>query len=295
MRGYVSKLYDIDSVVLPAELLELHVDDQNVEQGLKQLAMRYATECPAEKVEKGDVVYGQSDAESYTDGRKILIFTGVEIPGAEKAVQAVLGTKVGDAVQTEIYEQLITLKVEKIVRRIPAQIDDQLAVRMGVEGVSTVDECRAYLREKALADIRLENSKEIAHIYVDALHRNSLYEYDEAEAKAYVDSVYAEYAAEYASYGMELTEEELRQEILEQKKQEWMIRAFCQEHGLEVDPAEVEAETEQMIEMMSLMGEDVSDREKYQEMALAGAYANQFFMYIEKIAEEKMGGSNGNG
>ena len=294
MIGSVNKLYDIDSVVIPAELLDIHVDEQNVEMGMRQLAMRYATECPAEVIEKGDVVYALPDKESYADGRVILIFTGIDMPGAEIASQDVLGAKVGDAVSTELYAQQVTLVVQKIVRRVPAPIDDQLAIRMGIVGVTTVEECRSYLREKALADIRLENSKEIAHIYVDALHKNSTYEYDEAEAKAYIDSVYDEVAAEYASYGMELSEEQLRQDILEQKKQEWMIRAFCEDHGLEVDTSEVESEAEQMMEMMALMGEDVSDREKYLEMSLSGAYANQFFMYIEKLAEEKMGGSNGN-
>lgn len=294
MIGCVSKLYDIDSVVIPAELLDMHVDDQKVETGLKQLAMRYSTECPAESVEKGDVVYAAPDADSYADGRVILLFTGVDMPGAEAAAQAVLGAKVGDVVQTQIGEQAVTLTVEKIVRRVPAPIDDDLAARMGVDGVTTVEDCRTYLREKAMEDIHLENSKEIAHIYVDALHKNSEYEYDRAAAEAYIDSVYDEYAAECAAYGYELSEEELRQDILAQKKQEWMIQAFCQAHGLEVDEAEVEAETEQMIEMMSLMGEDVSDRDKYVEMARSGAYANQFFMYIEKLAEEKMGGSHGN-
>lgn len=295
MMGCVSKLYDIDSVVIPAELLDMHVDEQKVEMGLKQLAMRYATECPAKVVEKGDVVYGQPDAESYADGRKILIFTGVDMPGTEAAAEAVTGAKVGDTVQTEIYEKNVTLTVEKIIRRIPAPIDDALAACMGVEGVTTVEDCRTYLREKAMADIRLENSKEIAHIYVDALHKNSEYEYDQAEVEAYIDSVYDEIAAEYKSYGFEMTEEELRQDILAQKKQEWMIQAFCQERGLEIDQAEVDAEADQMMEMMALMGEDVSDCEKYLEMARSGAYANQFFMYIEKLAEEKMGGSNGNG
>lgn len=289
MIGCVSKLYDIDSIVIPENLLDIHVDDQKVEMGMKQLAMRYATECSAEVVEIGDVVYGQPDVESYADGRVILLFTGIEMPGAEAAKRAALGAKVGDIIQTELYDRPVTLKVQKIIRRIPAPIDDRLVAHMNMEGVRTVEECRTYLRDKALADIRLENSKEIAHIYVEALHKNSVYDYDEAEAEAYIDSVYEEVAAEYASYGMELTEEELRQDILEQKKQEWMIRAFCQAHELEVDRAEVEAEADQMIEMMSLMGEEVSDREQYLEMSLSGAYANQFFMYIEKLAEEKMG------
>lgn len=294
MIGCVSKLYDMDRVEIPAELLDLHVDDQKVELGLKQLAMRYATECPAETVEKGDVVYAKPDGDSYPDERKILIFTGIDMPGAEAAVEAVLGRKKGDVVKTELYDRPVTLTIQNLIRRIPAPIDDSLAVHMGVEGIKTLEDCRSHLREKALSDIRLENSKEIAHIYVDALHKYSVYEYDEAEAEAYIDSVYDEIAAEYAQYGMNPTEEELRKDILEQKKQEWMIQAFCKAYGLEVDPEEAAKEAEQMMEMMALMGEDVSDREKYLEMALSGAYANQFFMYIEKIAEEKMGGSHGN-
>lgn len=44
MNGTVTKLCDIDSIAIPEPMLELHVDEQRVEEELQQLSLRYAKE-----------------------------------------------------------------------------------------------------------------------------------------------------------------------------------------------------------------------------------------------------------
>lgn len=48
MNGFVTKLCDIDSIEIPKEMLEIHVDEQQLEEELSALSLRYAKEEPAE-------------------------------------------------------------------------------------------------------------------------------------------------------------------------------------------------------------------------------------------------------
>lgn len=42
MKGYVTKLCDVDSIQFPAELLQTHVDTQLIEKEINALSLRYA-------------------------------------------------------------------------------------------------------------------------------------------------------------------------------------------------------------------------------------------------------------
>lgn len=62
MKGIVKKLCDIDGIAIPAEMLEVHVDDKQVEQAIERLSLRYAKECPAETAQNGDLVRWHAEA-----------------------------------------------------------------------------------------------------------------------------------------------------------------------------------------------------------------------------------------
>ena len=74
MKGIVKKLCDIDGIAIPAEMLEIHVDDKQVEQAIERLSLRYAKECPAETAQNGDLVRCHAEA---GDGRPILLYPGM--------------------------------------------------------------------------------------------------------------------------------------------------------------------------------------------------------------------------
>lgn len=78
MKGIVKKLCDIDGIAIPAEMLEVHVDDKQVEQVIERLSLRYAKECPAETAQNGDLVRCHAEA---GDGRPILLYPGMAKPG----------------------------------------------------------------------------------------------------------------------------------------------------------------------------------------------------------------------
>ena len=294
MKGVVEKLCDIDSIAIPEELLECNVDEQQIEAAVQSLSVRYAKEEPSEQVSKGDFVSCQADKESYPDGRTILLYPGMNMPGAEDAEAAVLGKKAEDVVSTSIAGKSVTLTIKKIAHRIPAQVTDELIAGIGLEGVSTIAQYKEHVRAKMLEDQKMEKGKEIVRYFMDKLTNESTYKYDQAEMEAYIQSMMAQYTQEAEEMGENISPEEIRQGIIYQSKQAWMTEGFCKAKEIEVDLSSIEEETDKMIEMMELMGEAVPDRAQMTEMAVQDAYFSGFMSYLDKVIGEKTGGSYGN-
>ena len=293
MNGSVTRLYDIDSIEIPAKLLEVHADEKAVEQQIDQLSLRYAAEHETQRAEMGDVMYCKTDA--YPDGRTVLLYTATALPGAEEAAQAALGKQAGDTFSVPLAGKTAALTVEKVIRRVPVEVNDALIAGFGIEGVTTVDGYRAYLWEKNLADQKMEQSKAVVRYVMDKMVENTTYSYDEAELEQYIAKSMAEYHEQMTEMEPEeVSEEELRAGIVYQVKQSWMAQAFCKKIGREPDMAEIEAEADQMLEMMSLMGEETQDREELIEMSRENACLDVFFGYVDEMIGKRMGGSNGN-
>ncbi len=291
MKGYVTKLCDIDSIDIPAELLETHVDARLIEEELNALSLRYAKESDADCAAKGDIVHCQADGGSYPDGRSILLFTDTALPGAETAVRAVLGKSVGDTFDTELAGKFVTLTVKKIIRRTPVAVDDALVASLGMDGVSTVEDYRTYLTEKAQADAKLEQSKVVMRYLVDELLNRSEFTYDQAEMAEQIEKAKAECAAMPESEDFPLpSEEELAQSVMSQLQQGWAAEAYCKKIGFTPDEDEVKQQAQQMGQMMELMGEAVPSEEELLDMARTDACLTPLFMHINDIIMQKMGG-----
>lgn len=290
MEGNVKTLCDLDRIQIPQELLTVSVDPQQVEQQVDRLAIRFARQTPVEVAQLGDTVYCRADEKSYPDGRRILLYTALNIPGAEEATKAVLGKRAGDTVSAVLAEKTVELTVEKVIRPVPVVIDDALIAQLDLEGVATVEDYRGYVTEKMKADLLMENHKAAVRYILEQMLENSVFEYDEAALKQYLDEHMPQFLAEYASYGIEdVSEEEIAQGVLEQNKQGWLAEAFCRQNGIEIDREAAQKEARQMMEMMELMGETVPDREQMMEEAIRNAYAMELFQKIDEMIQQKMG------
>ena len=289
MNGVVNKLYDIDSIVIPEEMLQVNVDEQKVEDAVHALAMRYAKESPADEAAKGDLVYCHPNKDSYPDGRTVLIYTGMNIPGAEQAEEAVIGKKVDDTVLTVLADKTVGLTIKKILRRTPVEVTDALVADMGIEGVATVEDYKAYLRKKQAEDVKMEQSKNIIRYVMDEMVENSTYTYDEAEMEAYVAPLVEQYAGECEEIGEPVSADEIKDSIIYQEKQNWMAKALCESKGIAVDTSSAEEEADRMIEMMQLMGEAVPDRDEMIQMSIQNMYLDGMFDYIDQLIEKKAG------
>lgn len=289
MSGYVSKLFDIDSVDIPEEMLEIEVDEQSVADSLKGLALRYAKESEADSVSKGDIVFCRADSADYPDSRKILLFTGTPIPGAYEASSASLEKSIGDSFETVIAEKRVILTVEKIIRRTPAKLSDELIASLGIEGVDTVDGYRNYLRERSFATLRTERVKEISGYIFDKLESESTFSYDEAEFEEDIAREAEQYKADCEQFGIEFNSDDARNAAIYRIKQLWIAKALCESKGINVDLSSAEEEADRMIEMMTLMGEAVPDREEAVKMAIEDEYIVNMFNILETEILEKMG------
>lgn len=291
MKGYVTKLCDVDSIQFPAELLQTHVDTQLIEKEINALSLRYAKQSAADCAAQGNIVRCKADEAGYPDGRPILLFTGAGLPGAEAAVQAALGKAVGDTFAARLMGKPVSLTVEKIIRRTPVAVDDALIASLGIDGVSTVEGYRAYLTEKALADAKLEQSKMAMHYLMDEMIGRSEYEYDQAEMAEQIEKDKAEYAAmpEEDSFAPP-SQEELAQSVVYQCKQGWVAEAFCKSAGIEAGEEEIRQRAEQMSQMMQLMGENVPGEDELLDMARTEACLDPLFEHLNDIILQKIGG-----
>ncbi len=290
MEGIVKVLCEPESVSIPEEYRNCSVDARQVDDALQHLSLRYAARTETEIVQPGDTVHCRAQRERYPDGRTVLLYTAVELPGAQQAAQAAVGKCVGDVFNAPLAGQDTTLTVEKIIRPVPVEVNDTLIASMGVQDVHTVADYRAYITEKMRQDRMTEQHKmAIRHVIAEMLNRSEI-EYDAAQLEQELAQQAEAIRAEYLAYGMELSDEDIRNGFVEQVKQIVLAKELCARRGITIDRDEVENEADQMQEMMQLMGEEVPSREQLVEESMERAYVNALFSLIEAAVNEKMGG-----
>lgn len=287
MKGTVKRFCDINEIEIPSEMLEISVDCDCAEKALSRLSLRYAVKSEGDTVKKGDVVFCDADENSYPDSRTVVLFTGVSLPDAEEAAQAVLSAKKGDVISTVIADKKAVLTVKEIMHLEPAKIDDELIKSIGVEGVSTVAEYSEYIKEKTLNEAKNEKVKEVNFYVVQAMLDSGEFSYDENEMREFTENEINAYIAEYGEEEIG-DKEETKSAIVESVKRGWLAKAFCEKHGITIDTVSIEEDVDRMIEMMTLTGESVPEREELIEMSVQNEYIGRMFESIEKNVLEKM-------
>lgn len=287
MIGTVTKLYDVDSIVIPEELLDLQVKDSVIKEKVQMLSTRYAKESYADVVAPGDIVYCKADENSYPDGRKIILYTGTEVPGSQEAAKMTIGKRANDTFTTTLAGKFVTLTLQQIICRTPVEVDDALIAEIGIEGIHSVDEYREYIKEQMLADMRMERHKAIFYHFITELVEKSEFSYEEKEMNEYIQSLIAQYPPDSM---IEMSDEEVKERVLSQVKESLIADAFCTAYSIEIDMKEVEEAADQMLQMQALMGEEVPSREEMIEMYLQNARFGALYDYVDKIATEKLGG-----
>lgn len=289
MKGSVTGFCSPEDIRIPEEMLAVEVSAAEVEDALRRLSLRYAAQTQVQSAQWGDIITCRVDASAYPDGRAILLYTGLEIPEAEDAVSSVVGRRVGETFTAELAGQMVQLTVEKCVRLAPAEVTDDLVAAQGLEGVRTVADYRRYTAGQ-LRDAQItEKSKMTVGWLVDQMMEGSTFAYDAEELDAYLSAHMADYQAECEADGVEISEEEIRREMVGQFKQGWLAEAYCEHCGIRIDMEAVTEQAKQMAEMMSLMGEETPDWETLLAETLRSAYCIELFTDLEKRVKAKMG------
>lgn len=270
MKSTVSKLYDRNCIAVPKEMGKWRIDGREVERQLILLSHTHGTEVNVDKVRAGDSVRLGCE-EGNLQGRVVLIYPGLDLPGAADAEKAVLGRCVNDSVTTRINGTSVVLRVEEILRRIPVDIDDALIQKEHLEGIHTVDEYRCMYRKRIEEQNRTHAKSVISNFILNEMIEHSEYTVDPEEMKAWKDeNARAQYEAlieegedpRVAEDGTELTEEEAIENLKEEQeylfKRELVCRAFCAAQGISLEWEALKEEFEKMIppEMAEFISEE---------------------------------------
>lgn len=291
MKGRVAELCLPRDIELPKGFLEVALDAGAVESEIRRLSARFAKMAEADTVTVGDIAHLRADGGPLDDGREVLLFTGIEMPGAETAGSDVIGRAVGESFDTEIFGEGVRLTVTGSVRPIPAEVDDGLIASMGIDGITTVSEYRDYVGEKMLSEKRFEKAKEATYFIISEMVKRSTFIYDGDELDSYVKDNKDALLSEYLAAGMEEPAfEEIRDAMLEQQKQNWLAVAFCDEWGVSVDVDSAMSQVDDMIEMYRMMEMEAPSREELAEESVLNAYVSGMYSAVETFVKGQMEG-----
>lgn len=252
MKTQVTHLFDVKLIPTPEDIPEWRISDVEADQLISNLAAQRATELDVPAVCAGDAVFC-TDGQRFVE-RTVMIYPGRNMPGAEAAEAALTGAKTGDTVKTELCGAPAALTVKRIVRRLPAAIDDALIAGEHIDGVTTVNAYRKYIRGKTERENLSLSAKYLSSALREQLIECSEYAVDEEEREAWLEISAREMFDMYLQEGMDphipedgtdfLTDEQAMEQIKEDLRPQFLARAvsraFCLSRGIVMGPEEAE-------------------------------------------------------
>lgn len=231
MKSRMTNCYDYKELKVPEELGRWHIPDSEIEAELEALARDHSGEEETEReIERGDCVRCiciKASKENW-EGRTVLLYPGRRLPGAEGAEEAVLGKKKGEEFDCSIKDVSLTLRIERAVRIQVMQVNDALAVKLGIPNVSTVEDYYGFYHEQHDKERKDKACIGIARYWLEEISKRSEFDIDEAEkqswcyngARMMYDSLLAAgYDMKKTQEGEVITEEEaLRRAAEEQER-----------------------------------------------------------------------------
>lgn len=297
MKSIVTKLFDRSQLTVPAELGKWRITDREVEEQLVVLSHSHAVEAQAEEVQAGDSVRLICENGSLRD-RAVLLFPGLQLPGAAAAEEAVLKRKVGETVAVEVNGAPQRLTVEKILRRSPAVIDDALAQSEHLEGVTTLDEYRRWYRGQTENQNREQAQKNISYFILDEIARRSEFALDREELDAWKEQQAGLIFEESLAMGEDpripedgfelLTDEQaierIKKSIEPQFKMELVCRALCAQQGISLTWEDARGEFEAMFLPGELANIPEDELERSRTVFMENLAASKVYGFLFKEA-----------
>ncbi len=223
MKSTITKLYDYKQAVIPAELLNWHVPDEEIAAQLETLSHNHAYEMEPETVQTGDSVACRGESAAARWNREtLLLFPGRGL--CDSALEnACLGARVGECRTVSTDEGEVTLTVKRILRRAAMPVGDQLVKAEGIDGVNTVAEYYDWYREQNEPERRRSAAMGIAGNLLYEIRMQSELSIDQEEKDAFVWDCANSYCQSLVKAGIDptvpsegtdfLTEEQAKQKM----------------------------------------------------------------------------------
>ncbi len=186
MKSRMIECYDYRELDVPRELGRWHIPDSEIEEELKALAKDYS------KAEEVEGVIGDGDcvrcicvkaSKENWEGRGVLLYPGRRLPGAEEAEETVSGKRAGEEFECRIKEVQLTLKVDKVVRIHVMTVCDELAGKLGIAGVGTVEDYYAWYHDEHDKERKEKACMAIARYWLEEMMEHSEFDIDKEEKK----------------------------------------------------------------------------------------------------------------
>ena len=229
-KSRIAELYDYLSMDIPDHMRPAQPTEAEVEQKVDAFRKKHEGFIAAAEAYKGSSVKCRCVSDGALCRRLVLIYPGMELLGAEKAEKAVIGHKVGDAVDTVLNGKPVTLDIIAITRPNDEGDEDEMVRAENIEGVTTM----AQYREKCREDVwqmKLEKSaREVAGMWFTKLLECSKFDIDEDEKAAWLDErIMMKFNMELESGNEKAIEISRDPEKLAELKADWMsqqVNAF---------------------------------------------------------------------
>lgn len=294
----IIEMFDFKNVSIPDKLLEIKVPEAAVDQALHQVAKRYLTISRTDgPVQKGDIVIvdmQSGDTAWQREGEHINVGLGFSEPILEESL---LGMYTGGEKSLSIKDSCVAIRVRSICRLTVPVLTDEHVQALGIDGVNTVEDYRAYVTENLLEKAKLEKLNALIPYVIKQIAEQSQFRIPEDALQAQYDDLLCsirrftrvdehtpeeEYLPAFCAKQfhkniktVEEAEHALRDLALEQVKQSAMALRFVEDAGKKFDESTYEAYLKDLSEMV---GEPV---ETLREAAPYEAYlekAPQLFM-----------------
>ncbi len=186
MKSTITKLYDYKQAVIPAELLNWHVPDEEITAQLETLSHNHAYEMEPETVQTGDSVACRSEsAAARWDRETLLLFPGRGL--CDSALEnACVGARVGECRTVSTPEGEVTLTVRRILRRANMPVCDELVQAEHIDGVNTVADYRSWFRAQREDFYRMQAKYQSANFLLDQVKQHSEISIDQEEKDAWM-------------------------------------------------------------------------------------------------------------
>ncbi len=190
MKSKMTDCYDYKLLDVPEEMGRWHIPDSEIEAELEALARDHSGEEETEgEVQKGDCVRCicvKASKENW-EGRTVLLYPGRKLLGAKDAEEAVLGKKRGEEFDCDIKDVSLTLRIEQSVRIRAMRIGNELAEKLDIPGVWTVEDYYRFYHGQHDKERKEKACIGIARYWLEEMSKRSKFDINEEEKKEWCD------------------------------------------------------------------------------------------------------------
>lgn len=252
MNSKVIHIPDLNGFQADPELTAIVVTEDEVQEKIVHLAKIHGELTEQDEITAGCGVICENE-----EGRKILLYPSLGMPGLAEAENEVKGKRAGDSFQTVVAGKNMALTVKQILLYRSCEIDDTLAQKAGMEGVFTLED----LKVKIEGDLKEKKRQEASRMLIMEMHQylcsNAETVLDEEEIEAwtkeqarisYEENLEMGIDLRFTETGEMVTEEEIIKQLAEDMRLSFVSmlvnQKFCEERGFTSEKEGMEADNE---------------------------------------------------